>query len=213
MKRLSQRLLHPARHRLPLWMKLSVTAFLAVLVPSYWVYYGWTNFLWFSDIALFFAAVTLWTGRRIFACIGAVLALVPEIAWNADFLSGLLFRRHPIGIAEYMWDDSHPRFIRGLSLFHIPLVPLLLYLVYKLGYDRRALPWSLALAWVLLPMTYLLVDPQEKNINWVYGPGDEPQQQMRPKLYLALLMIGLPVLFFVPTHLALSRWRGSRRSR
>ena len=203
--------LHPDRHRLPLWMKLSVTAFLAVMVPVYWVYYGWINFLWFSDVALFLAAVTLWTGRRLFACVAAVMSLVPEIGWNIDFFSGLIARRHPLGIAEYMWNRGTPLFIRGLSLFHVGLVPLLLYLVGKLGYDRRALWWSLGLSTLLLPAGYLLADPQKNNVNWVYGPGEEAQQIMHPWLYLALLMIGLPILFFLPAHLALSRWRGGRR--
>jgi hypothetical protein len=38
--------------RLPLWLKLAYSAFMAVLVPVYWYYYGPTNFLYFCDVAL-----------------------------------------------------------------------------------------------------------------------------------------------------------------
>lgn len=45
--------------RLPLWLKLADTAFMAVLVPVYWTQYGPTNFLYFCDVALFLALVGL----------------------------------------------------------------------------------------------------------------------------------------------------------
>jgi hypothetical protein len=35
----------PSTKRLPLWFKLAYSAFMAVLVPVYWHYYGPTNFL------------------------------------------------------------------------------------------------------------------------------------------------------------------------
>ena len=31
--------------RIPLWLKIVYTAFMAVLIPVYWYYYGPTNFL------------------------------------------------------------------------------------------------------------------------------------------------------------------------
>jgi hypothetical protein len=37
----------------PLWLKLAYTAFMAVLVPVYWVNCGPTNFVHFCDAALF----------------------------------------------------------------------------------------------------------------------------------------------------------------
>ena len=44
----------PPTRRLPLWLKLAYTAFVAVLVPWYWKLYGPTNFLYFCDFSLFF---------------------------------------------------------------------------------------------------------------------------------------------------------------
>ena len=44
------------------------------------------------------------------------------------------------------------------------------------------------------------------NINYVYGLDDKQAQQWMPPLaWLGLLMVGLPLLVFLPTHLAL-KW-------
>ena len=47
--------------RIPLPAKVLFTAFMAVLVPTYWVNYGPTNFLYFCDVALFLTLVGIWT--------------------------------------------------------------------------------------------------------------------------------------------------------
>jgi hypothetical protein len=42
------------------------------------------------------------------------------------------------------------------------------------------------------------------NINYVYGLSDNgPQTWMPPMAYLALLLVGLPICVFLPTHLIL----------
>ncbi len=43
----------PQGAQVPLWLKLAYTAFMAVLVPVYWVNCGPTNFVHFCDAALF----------------------------------------------------------------------------------------------------------------------------------------------------------------
>ena len=47
----------PTASRLPLWFKLIYTAFVAVLVPTYWYHYGPGNFLYFCDLALLLTGV------------------------------------------------------------------------------------------------------------------------------------------------------------
>jgi hypothetical protein len=48
------------RGKIPLWLKVAYTAFVAVLVPYYWHTYGPVNFLWFCDIALLVTLAALW---------------------------------------------------------------------------------------------------------------------------------------------------------
>jgi len=67
-------------------------------------------------------------------------------------------------------DQSQCLWLRALSLFHVLLPVLLLWLLYWLGYDRRALPATMLLCWVVLPVTYLFTDPAQ-NINWVFRLG------------------------------------------
>ena len=44
------------------------------------------------------------------------------------------------------------------------------------------------------------------NINYVHGLGyDKPQTWMPPLAWLSMLMVGLPVVVYLPTHLALLR--------
>jgi hypothetical protein len=103
-----------------------------------------------------------------------------------------------------MFDERKPIGLRALSLFHVALPPTLLWTLRRFGYDRRALGLQTLLVSALLPLTYALTAP-EKNINWVFGPGAEPQHRLPRPLYLALEMIALPTVSMLPTHAILKR--------
>lgn len=207
----------PRAQRMPLALKLALTAFVAVQVAFYWSAYGPTNFLYFCDVALFLTLLSVLTEKRLPASMAAVGILLPQLLWALDF-AGTLFGRPLVGMTSYMFEDSQPLYARAISLFHGWLPFLLLFVVFRLGYDRRALPaWTL-LAWGLMLVAYFLLPappvPVDRpnlpvNVNYVYGMSDDkPQQWMPPLAWLGLMMAGLPLLFFMPTHLLLSWWRG-----
>jgi len=196
----------PPRRAFPVWLKLAYTGFVAVLVPFYVANYGPSNFLWFSDIALLTTVVALWRESRLLASTMAVGTLAFELVWNFGYIVRLLTGTDPTGIAEYMFDPTVGLFLRGLSLFHVVLPPLLLFMLHRLGYDGRALPLQTGLAWVVLPASYAVSD-REANINWVFGPGGV-QTWMPEPLYLLALMAGFPLLVYLPTHLVLGRLFG-----
>jgi len=204
-----------ATPRLPLWLKIVYTLFMVVLIPCYWDAYGPTNFLYFCDVALFFTLAAMWLESPLLASMPAVGILVPQILWVVDFSISALGMTF-MGMADYMFKDSIKLFYRGLSSFHGWLPFLLGYLVWRLGYDRRALlGWTL-LSWALLLVCYFLMpapppDPSNPNrpvnINYVYGTSDDKAQTMMPgPAWFALLLVALPVVIFLPTHLALQRW-------
>lgn len=170
-----------------------------MLVPLYWRCYGPRNFLWFSDIAQIALPVALWMESPLLVGTMAVAVLPLEIVWNLDFLAG----GRLVGLAAYMFDRDRPLWLRSLSLFHIALPPTLLWSVSRLGYDRRALAAQTGLAGIVLPVTYAVTE-QRKNINWVFGFGRPPRTPVPRPLHLALLMIGLPLLVYRPTHRALA---------
>lgn len=66
---------------------------------------------------------------------------------------------------------------------------------------------------MVLPICYVFLRPPQPdpglmpvNINYVFGPSDHVAQSwMPPGLWFAALMIGLPLLVYLPTHLLLLR--------
>ena len=187
-----------------LWLKIVYTLFICVLVPVYWVRYGPGNFLWFSDIALFTTAAALWLESSLLASMMAVSVVVLESVWIIDFLIGLIAGSSVIGLSAYMFDSKISLPIRALSLFHIAMPVILVWLLHRFGYDRRALIAQTVLAWIVLPASYFLTSPSQ-NINWVYGPGNGPQKWMPAPLYLTLLMLAFPLVLYLPTHFLLKK--------
>ena len=193
-----------------LGVKVAYTIFLAVLVPVYWAHYGPANFLWFSDIALLGGGAALWLESPLLASMMMLAVLLPECAWTLDFFGRLLTGRRMFGLSAYMFERERPRFVRALSLFHVPLPIGLVWLVHRLGYDRRAWLGQSLLALVVLPASYWLTDPAE-NVNWVHGLG-APQRRLPPWLYLALLIVAFSLVLYLPPHLAFVYFPLSARS-
>src|SRR3974377_190283 len=136
----------PAASRIPLWLKLAYTAFMVVLVPVYLRNYGPTNFLYFCDVALIITLIGIWTESPLLISMCAVGIIASQTLWVVDFLSNLVGFKLT-GLTDYMFAADHSLFLRGLSFFHGWLPFLLVYLVWRLGYDGRALPaWTLC-AW------------------------------------------------------------------
>lgn len=197
---------------LPLWLKLTYTGFVALIIAVYWVKYGPGNFLWFSDIALIGTVPALWLEQPLLASMMTLAVVLPEVLWNAGFFLQLLVGRRVTGLTDYMFDKTLPRYLRALSLFHVFLPVLLVWIVARLGYDRRALIAQTALAWIVLPLTYGLTKP-DANINWVRGfGGPGTRTHLPPLVYLGLLMIGFPLLLYWPTHVVLASLFGRASS-
>lgn len=181
----------------PLWLKIAYGAFVPVLIAVYWRRYGPSNFLWLSDIALFCTAAAVILESPLLASMPAVGVLPLEIFWTIDFL--LLGR---FGLSSYMFDAKWPLWLRAISLFHLALPPTLIWMLYTFGYEPAAFPAQIALAAAVLLFGYAFTDP-EKNINWVFGPGEKPQRAISPRLYFAILFVTIPVCLTTPMHFLL----------
>jgi hypothetical protein len=190
---------------IPRSLKVTHTAFVVVLVPEYWRKYGAGNFLWFSDVALLTSVPALWLESPHLASTQAVAVLVPETLWLVDYGVGLLAGRTPIGLASYMFDRRLSRFIRGLSLFHVWLTPLLLLIVSRAGYDRRAWKHGTVLTWLLLLASWRFTSPDE-NVNWVYS---HRKQIRSPAARAGFVLVLMCALVQLPVHLLLKRLFGA----
>jgi hypothetical protein len=206
--------------KIPLALKLFYTAFMCVLVPVYWRNYGPQNFLFFCDIALFVTVAALWLESPLLASTQAVGILIPQLIWMADFLAACVGVKLT-GATAYMFDPGRSLFLRGLSFFHFWLPILLVWLVWRLGYDRRAFLVQTVLAWIVLVLSYLLTDPppppadwpsKAVNVNYVYGfPENQVQTWTHELVWLALLMAFYPICIHLPAHLLLA-WLFGRRT-
>lgn len=192
------------RWSIPLSLKIAYTLFVLTLVPAYTWQYGLGNFLWFSNVALLLTCVALWLESRLILTMQAISITLPEIVWIIDFFTALVTGSHPVGMTRYMFDPGYLLFIRLLSLYHVVLPPLLVWLVLKLGPDRRAVLAQTLLGWTVLLAAWVLTEP-DRNVNWVFGPGTEPQTLVPGWLYLLGLMVFFPICIYLPTYLLL-RW-------
>ena len=199
---------------LPFAAKIAASGFLAVLLPVYWHTYGPTNFLWFCDAALILTVAGMWLESSLLISLCAVGILLPQTLWLLDY--GLhLLGGHCLGLTDYMFDPRLPLFTRGLSLFHGWLPVLLVWLLVRLGYDRRALnTWTLLAAGLLLAGTLFGLpagahptNPNTPvNLNYAYGFNDrQPQSWVNQKLYVGLWLGTLWLVVFLPTHLVLQK--------
>ena len=204
-----------ASRRIPRWVKLAYTVFVAILVPWYWVTYTPWNFLYFCDIALLVTGVAIWIESPLLVSMQAVAITLPQMLWVVDLLCRLVAGVHVTGVTSYMFESSIPLLLRGLSLFHGWLPFVLLWLLSRLGYERRALTLQAPVAVIVLLISYLLAPAPPPpashpnwavNINYVYGLDDKhPQTWMPPPLWLLLVMAFNVIALYAPTHVVLRR--------
>jgi hypothetical protein len=195
---------HP-RPPFPAWLRWAVTLFVTVFVATHASYGNLVNLLWLSDVALLGALFALWRRSRLVASMMLLgVLLLDGAGWTLDFLVGVLTGWHPLAATRYMFDAHVPALVRGLSLFHLWLPALLLWMVRRLGYDRRALAAQTVLTWTILALSYAATTP-ERNLNWVLGPG-HVQSAVPAWLYLLAEMAVLPLAIYLPVQLVLRRW-------
>lgn len=187
-------------HRLPFALKAGYSVFVAVLVPVYWINHGPINFLWFSNIALLVTLVAVWRESSLLASMMALSVVFFELIWTLCYFTRLLTGHGFFGVPDYMFDPAIPLLVRGLSLYHIALPVLLIWLLRRLGYEPRAFAGQTLLAWVVLPLCYVVSTPGQ-NENWVFGLGDHHEYQILSGVWwVGLQMIAFPLLIYLPCH-------------
>jgi hypothetical protein len=188
------------RSGVPLAVKLLFTLWVTIWLPLYWRHYGPLNEVWLCDFANLVTLVAIWLESPVLLSSQLVAVAIPQIGWTLDWLGRLALGFHPIGGTEYMFDADKPVWLRGLSLFHLWMLPLLVWLVARVGYDKRGFWVQTALvAGLLLPLSRFAA-PRADNVNWVWGPFGVEQHWMPPALWFALLFALYPLVLFLPPH-------------
>jgi hypothetical protein len=193
-----------AAMRLPLWIKIAWSVWVAVWLPVYWKQYGIQNFLYFCDLGNLFVLAALWLESGLIFSWQAAGLLVFQTLYIIDLAGALLTGRHFIGGTEYLFDPHLSLFVRGLSLFHVVMPALLLWAIRRLGYDRRGWKYQTLLTWVVVPLNYFW-RPQF-DVNWARGLFLRPQHTVPGLVYLAAYLVGVPLAVYWPTHKMLQWW-------
>jgi hypothetical protein len=189
--------------RVPLWLKIGWTIWLAIWVPVYWRQYGTQNFLYFCDIGNVLIGIGLWLESPIiFSWVGSGL-LVFQSLYTIDLAGAVLTGKHLIGGTEYMFDPHLPLAVRLLSLFHIATPPLLVWAIWRLGYDRRGWKLQTLTTWIVVTINFFWRPGQD--VNWARGPFFREQHAVPGWAYLIAYLVIVPLAIYLPTHLLLDR--------
>jgi len=157
----------------PATLRWIMTAIALSVVAAYAWHGRLHDLLWLSNVALLGTTLGLWLRSRLLISMQALVGIVPEIGWTADAVSGLLLGDPLLGQTGYLFDPTYPPLMKAAALFHPLLPPALLWLVWKLGYDRRALAAQSLLTVAVLALSYLALAPRW-NVNRVHGFGPTP---------------------------------------
>jgi hypothetical protein len=199
--------------RVPLWLKIGWTIWLIVWATIYWRQYGLQNFLFFCDIGNVLIGIGLWLESPLIFSWAACGLLFFQTLYIIDLSGALLSGRHIIGGTEYMFDPHLSLLVRLLSLFHVMTPPLLLWAIWRLGYDRRGWKFQTGMAWIVVTINYFW--RPEQDVNWARGLFFHEQHVVPGWLYLLAYLTAVPLLIYFPTHLFLnwlSRWWAMRSS-
>jgi hypothetical protein len=195
--------------RIPLWLKIAWTACVIAWIPLYWRQYGPQNFLYFCDLGNLLITAALWLESPLLFSWQACSLLLFQSLFTIDLASVLVSGRHLIGGTEFMFDAHIPLGVRLLSLFHVVTPPLLLWAIWRSGYDRRGWKLQTLTAWIVVPINYLW--RPEYDVNWARGPFSHEQHAIPGLLYLLGYLIIVPAVVYFPTHRFLlwltQRWR------
>jgi hypothetical protein len=192
--------------RIPLWLKIGWTVWVLWWIPIYWRQYGVQNFLYFCDVGNLLIAVGLWSESALLFSSQAVGLLLFQTLYCVDLAGALLSGKHLIGGTEYMFDPGLPLLVRLLSLFHVVTPPLLLWAIWRLGYDPRGFTLETLICWVVVTINHFW-RPQ-MDVNWARGLFFREQHVMPGWLYLLGYLVVVPAVVYWPTHRVLLWWVG-----
>jgi hypothetical protein len=175
-----------------MWIKLMFSAWVAVLLPTYWENTP-LQLLWSCNVALLITGVGLWLESSLLVSRAAIGIVWWQLLWVVDFLVHLATGLSVTGMSNYMFDQKFNLFSRLLSLYHGWLPFVLLWALSRLRYDRRALLLQTLVAWTVFLLSATLTTDltgPAGNLNMVYGLSEtKPQTLMAPPLWLTLMMV------------------------
>jgi hypothetical protein len=192
-----------SRNELHPILRWGALLWLLVWLPVNLKTWGWQNMVHFCDVGAVIACLGIWMQIPLLFSSQAVGSLLVGLLWGLDVGWRLVTGHHLVGGTEYMWDERYALWIRLLSTFHLGLPLMLLWAMWKMGYDRRALALQSVIAAVLLIFSRFL--SPALNMNYAFRDPLFHRAWGPAPVHLAVILVGTVALLYWPTHALLSR--------
>jgi hypothetical protein len=187
----------------PDWLRWAALVWLVFWFATYWRAWGPANFVHLCDIAVILTCVGLWTNSALLISSQAVSSLVVDTMWAVDVVSTVAFGRHVFGGTDYLFDAHYALWVRLLTLFHVAMPPLLLWAVYRLGYDRRG--WALQSGIAAAAFVAARFAPAAQNINFAYWLPIVKRPFGPAPVHVVVSILFMIFAVYWPTHWALKK--------
>jgi hypothetical protein len=195
--------------KIPLWFKVIGTLLCGAILLFNAITYTLVDLLWFCDVAMILVIMGLWRENSLQLSLATLASIGPQFAWQLDYFYQLMSGKSLFGFTDYMFAENNPVINYIVSLFHVWMPVILIYSLYFVRYDQRALKIQSGLSLLLILLSYGLTSDMfgpAGNLNQVYGPSaNAPQTWMHPGLWLLVIWIYTIVIIYVPTHLITAR--------
>lgn len=142
----------------------------------------------------------LWLRQPLIASMMAIGVLPLETLWMLSFITGGAF----LGMADYMFDENLPLWLRGLSLFHFPMPAAIIIMIKRFGYDRRALYPQILLSIIVIILTHIFTKKVD-NVNMIF-PIKELENFISQSVYSFAMPIVLVTCVIIPMHIFLKKY-------
>jgi len=195
--------LQPRAAGYPNWMRWISLAWFAVWFPSYWRTWGAANFAHLCDVAVILTCIGMWTNSAILISSQAVGAVLVDLAWALDAAWMVFLRRPLFGGDAYLLDPHYPLWARLLTLFHLIMPGLILWGVYRMGYDRRG--WALQCAIALPVFIAARFTAPAQNIDFAFTDPFIHRQWGPAPVHVFVSWLFMVVVVYWPTHAALKK--------
>jgi hypothetical protein len=175
-----------------------------VWFSTYAQVWGWANFLHVCDVAVILTVAGLWWGNAPLLSSQALNAILANALWCLDVGWRVLLGRHFVGGTEYMWDTGVPLWIRLFSLYHLVLPPVLVWSLWRVGYDRRGFPLQAGILAVVLAISRFF--GAELNLNFAFVEPIFHRTWGPAPLHLFLVWLWMLIFLYWPVDWALRRF-------
>lgn len=193
-----------AKKKFPAVLRWGAPIWLAVWIPAYWRTWGAVNFLHFCDIAIVLTCVGFFFDSVLLVSSQAVASILVDLTWIADVSCKLATGHYLLGGTEYMFDAHYALWVRLLSLFHVAMPVLLLWAVWRYGYDRRGLALQSGIACIAFIASRFT--NHALNMNYAFTDPFFHRQWGAAPTHVLVIFVFMVVVVYGPTHLVLTQF-------